>query len=146
MWLKYALLVIGVVHLIFGIFALYAPAQVAGAVGLAAVSPGGLGELRAAYGGLVAAVGILVLRGSMGGSAGKQWLLAVAVLFSGLAAGRIVSLAGDGMSFQTLLSLVVEGGLAAFLFYAVNAADSLSSGSAQPPMDPVDGIEDRRPE
>lgn len=142
MWLKYALLVIGVAHLIFGIFALYAPVQVAGLMGLEPLSAGGHGEIRALYGGLVAAVGIAILRGAMGGPAGKQWLMAIAVAFSGLAVGRIVSLAGDGVAAHTLGALAFEGGIAGFLFYAVSALDALPGRESQPRMDPVDGVQE----
>lgn len=142
MWLKYALLVIGIAHLIFGVFALYAPGQVAGMIGLDMETAGGRGEVRALYGGLVCAVGVAILRGAMAGPSAKQWLLVIAVLYSGLAVGRIVSLAGDGVAFHTLGALAVEGGLAAFLFYAVGALEETRpSGREQPRMDPVDGIE-----
>lgn len=122
MWLKYTLLALGVGHLIFGVYALSAPLQVAGLLSLSPATPGASGEIRAVFGGLAAAMGVAILRGARRGPAGRQWLLLLALAFAGLVLGRVASLAGDGFALHTVLSMILEGGIAAILLYAAGEA------------------------
>lgn len=116
-WITPLLLLLALGHVLLGLYGLYAPGSVAPMLGLEAVTAGGSGELRAVFGGLIAAMGVAILRGSLGGSAGRQWLWAIATGYVGLAAGRLVSLGMDGMAAHTLFAFLLEVGLAIVLFW-----------------------------
>ncbi len=74
--------------------------------------------MRAAFGGLIMAMGVILIRGTFGGAGGRQWLLAASVAYGGLFIGRVVSLGTDGVWAHTLLSGLIEGAMAAVLVYA----------------------------
>jgi len=116
-WVTPFLLLLALAHVLFGFYGLYSPDGMAGITGLEMATTGARGEMRAIIGGLMAALGIAILRGSMGGKTGRQWLWAVAAAYVGLACGRLVSLGMDGMSAHTLLAGLLEGVLATVLFW-----------------------------
>lgn len=128
MTIKYGLWALGVLHLIFGGYALFAPASVASFMGFELQGAGAVGEVRAIFGGLVFAIGLAILRGAAGGVRGRQWLFAVALGYAGLFAGRVVSLAGDGPTAHTLLSMAVEGAFAGFLLFAAGQLGASAEG------------------
>ena len=116
--LKTIVLILALGHVIFGLYGLYAPEAVGAIVSLQPTTGGAVGELRAIFGGLIVATGVALLRGALGGSQGKQWLLAVAVAYAGLFVGRVVSIGMDGRWAHTLLAGLVEAAIAGFLVYA----------------------------
>jgi hypothetical protein len=132
-WMKPLLLLVALGHMILGLYGLYAPDSVAPMLGLETVTAGGRGELRAVFGGMVTAMGVAVLRGSMGGAASRQWLWTVATLYVGLAAGRVVSLGLDGLTAHTLFGGILEGGLAVVLYWC-----GMELGAARPSAGPSD--------
>ena len=86
-----------VVWVPYGIYCLLDPASLEAAAGLAATSATGTTELRAMYGGLQAAVGVLALCGLVGGAAMcRVALIALCALPAGLAVGRLVGVLMDG--------------------------------------------------
>jgi hypothetical protein len=141
-WLTPLLLLLALAHILAGLYGLYAPDTLAPSLGLDMTTVGGRGEMRAIFGGLIAALGVMILRGSMGGPTGRQWLWAVATAYVGLAAGRLVSLGMDGMSAHTLFAGLLEGGLAVVMFWSGGAVGAkpvpaAPVGSAGPTADPV---------
>ena len=87
--------------------------------------------------GMVTAMGVAVLRGSLGGAASRQWLWAVATLYVGLAAGRIVSLGLDGLTAHTLFGGVLEVGLAVILYWCGMELGNAGAGASPGPAEPT---------
>jgi hypothetical protein len=112
------LLVVAAAHVLFGLYGLYSPQTLAPWAGLELTTPGAHGEIRAIFGGLIIAMGVAIGRGAVGGAGGRHWLWAIAAMYVGLVAGRVVSLGVDGFSMHTLIAGLFEGGLSAFLFWA----------------------------
>ena len=79
--------------------------------------------IRAAYGGAYLAIAALFLMGLLNHGLRRFSLLAVAVLFSGFAMGRLVSLAVDGLPVALYLGvLAFELTFAALAFAALRAS------------------------
>lgn len=139
-WLKMLLLLLAVGHLLVGAYALTQPQAVAEVMSLQATTPGAVGELRAVFGGLFIALGLMILRGALGGDRGRQWLLAVSLTYLGLVLGRIVSLLMEGVSAHTLTLGALEAGLGVLLFYAaIDIARPLAGNRASIPTVPHGG-------
>jgi len=105
------------------------PEAVAGALGLAPVSPAGLVAIRAELGGLFLGLGLacaVALRTRQ-----RPWFLAAAITLLAIAAGRVVGWLAAGALAGGVLSLVVELGVALALFAAARA------GQADPVTKPV---------
>lgn len=118
--IRILVVIVAVVNVAWGLFALARPAAAGRFVGLSSLGPHGAGELRAVYGALVIAIGVLIGL-SLRIDGGEHWLRAFAILFAALACGRLVSLAADGASGYTLAALALEGGMAALLVWASRA-------------------------
>jgi hypothetical protein len=88
------------------------PGSLAEAAGVAATSATGTAELRAMYGGLQAALGLLALAGALRPAAfARHALVALAVLAGGLGLARLgAALAGDAFSPYTGMALGFELG------------------------------------
>ncbi len=117
------LYVLALLNVAWGVFALVRPAVAGRFVGLEPTSAHGTGELRAVYGALVIAIGLLVGLAARA-DGGEQWLRALAVMFAAIACGRLVSLAFDGVNGYTLAALGLEGGTAVLLAWAAKALPS----------------------
>lgn len=133
MWVRYVLIGLGLVHVVLGVFGLYAPESVAGFLSLDPLNAAALGEVRAVFGGLMLGIGIVFVRGSTGGRGARQWLMAAAVGYAGLALGRILSLAADGVRFHTLVSLLVEAAVCAFVLYAIGVMSGAERADKETP-------------
>ena len=97
------------VWLPYGIFCLVQPSFLDGAAGVAATSATGTAELRAMYGGLQAAIGVLCLCGCLSPAWRPSALTALVFLAAGLGLGRLVAVAaGAGVSSYTAVALVFE--------------------------------------
>ena len=129
-WLRTVLLVLALAHLSFGLYGLYAPEQMAQVADLEMRSIGATGEIRSIYGGLMVAFGLAILRGSMGGRVAAAWLRVVALGYTGIAVGRLVSLALDGVSGYTIFAGAFELALAAILGWSATEVARLRGGSA----------------
>lgn len=114
---KIAVALLAAVNLLFGVIALTSPGRVARFIGLETTSASARGELRAVFGGLVIALAVLMVV-ALRRDDGPAILRTVAVIFAGLAAGRVVSLAADGVNAYTAIALLLEGGTAALLAWA----------------------------
>lgn len=90
----------------FGLFALLAPERAAGGVGLQLADAGAHGEIRAIYGGMMLAMG-LVTAGALVWNR-PDWLLALGLVWCGLVLGRLVSVIADGPARLTLVIGAVE--------------------------------------
>jgi hypothetical protein len=97
------------VWLPYGIYCFLAPGFLAGAAGVAALSPTGNTELRAMYGGLQAALGVLTLTGALSQAMMRPALLTLAFVCSGLGSTRLLGVLLDGgLSSYTISGLAFE--------------------------------------
>lgn len=119
-WVKTLLLVMAVLHVLFGVYGLYQPSQMAQIAELEAPTPAARGEIRAVYGGLFIAFGLILLRGALGGPIAAAWVRAVSLAYAGLFVGRVVSVAVDGPSGYTLFAGAFEIGLAGFFAWVAS--------------------------
>ena len=103
------LVVSALVWLPYGIYCFFAPGFLAGAAGVAALTPTGSTELRARYGGLQAGLGVLALSGAFSAAMTRPALLALAFLCGGLGSTRLLGLLIDGgISSYTVSGLTFE--------------------------------------
>ena len=109
------LIIAGLMWLAYGIYMLIAPGALAATAGVAALNTTGTIELRAMYGGLEGAVGLLALWGAFDPRLRHAGLAALAFTCTGLGAIRLTSavLAGEfstytkqGLGLEIPLSLV----------------------------------------
>ena len=90
---KAFLIITGVLWLGYGVYLLIAPQELAGIAGVAATSTTGTVELRAMYGGLQAAVGVLALWAGVSAAWRTQGLTALLFLYGGMGLVRLASAA-----------------------------------------------------
>ena len=96
----------------YGLYCLVAPGFLAEAAGVAATTPTGATELRAMYGGLQAAIGLLALAAVLRRDLERTALTALAFLALGLFTGRLFGAFNDGgLSGYTIGALVLESTL-----------------------------------
>lgn len=108
------LLVLGAIFLPYGIYCFFAPGFLAGAAGVAATSATGTTEIRAMYGGLQAALGVLLLAAAFDARLTLAGLAAVAFVLPGLASARLLgALVDGGVDSYTIAALVFEIGSSA---------------------------------
>ncbi len=117
-WLKPLLLLAALGHIAVGLYFLYAVDAVARLVGFDLLNTGSRGELRSMEGGLVVAIGAMILRGAFGGRFGRQWLYAAGIIYTGLLAGRVVSLGMDGLAAHTVFAGLFEAALVVLFFWS----------------------------
>ena len=97
------------VWLPYGIYCFIDPAYLAGAAGVAFVTPTGSTELGAMYGGLQAALGALAVSGALRESMTRSALIVLAFLCTGLGSTRLLGvLRYGGLSAYTAAGLVFE--------------------------------------
>jgi len=103
------LFVAGLMWLAYGIYMLMAPGALAATAGVGALNSTGTIELRAMYGGLEGAVGLLALWGAFAAGLRRAGLAALAFTCTGLGATRLVNaiLAGE-FSTYTKQGLCLE--------------------------------------
>jgi hypothetical protein len=80
----------------YGLYCFVAPASLAASAGVAFQSPTGSTELRAMYGGLQAALGVLAGLAALRPALVRPALVAIAFLTAGLATARALGVALDG--------------------------------------------------
>ena len=105
------LVVSALVWLPYGLFCLASPDFLRAAAGVAIESSTGRTEVRAMYGGLQAALGVLVVLGLVDRRRERGVLGVLAALCGGLFSARLVGVLADGgVSSYTVSALVFEGG------------------------------------
>lgn len=115
--LRITLYLFALLNAAIGVAALTVPKRLAGAIGYELTDTAAYGEMRAVYGGLFLALGVAVAL-ALHRHDGAGWLMALGVLYVGLASGRLVSALLDGPVRYTLITALVEVGGAALLIYA----------------------------
>ena len=90
-----------VIWIPYGLYCLYDPAFLQEAAGVAATSDTGTTELRAMYGGLQVAIGLLALFALMDATRVRSTLWCLAILIGGIGIARVLGalLAGDASSY-----------------------------------------------
>lgn len=97
----------------YGAWCFIDPGFLAGAAGVEATTPTGVTELRAMYGGLQMAIGLMAAAGFVHASARRSVLLALAFLTGGLALTRLVGgVIDDSFSAYTTGAVIFEMALA----------------------------------
>jgi hypothetical protein len=113
------LLLSALVWLPYGLYCLVDPSSLAASAGIVAQSATATTELRAMYGGLQAALGVLALLGVFADHLRRPALIAIGFLTAGLASTRLLGVLIDGgLSGYTVAGLgfeVVSATLAAWL-------------------------------
>ena len=98
------------VWLPYGVYCFAAPASLAEVAGVAFLSPTGSTELRAMYGGLQAALGVLAAAGALSVAWCRPALAALGFVAAGLGTARLAGLALDGgFTSYTGGALLFEG-------------------------------------
>lgn len=99
----------------YGLFCFFAPTALAANAGVTFISPTGATEMRAMYGGLQAALGLLAFAGMQRPSLTRPALVALFTVTAGLGVARLLGTVTDGAwSLYTLLGLLFEFGSAAW--------------------------------
>ena len=93
--LQIFLVLSALIWLPYGIYCFFVPESLAGSAGLGAMTATGTTELRAMYGGLQTAIGLLALLGILRPGMQAAVLLALGFLFVGLASGRMLGILVD---------------------------------------------------
>lgn len=101
-----ALLGAGGMMLVVGALHLIAPQMMMEAPAIDLTSTNHFHVIRAAYGGAYLGIAVLFLLGLVQGSLREASLVAVAVIFSGFAFGRLVSIAMDGLPVVLYLAVL----------------------------------------
>jgi hypothetical protein len=109
----------------YGLMCLAQPSVVADATGMQLLTGTAVVEVRAMYGGLQIAVGLLALLGLLRADLETQVLVALGLLFFGLASGRLVGIAIDADPGTY--------NFAAFAFEAVSAGCAMALVSRAAP-------------
>lgn len=115
--LRIALYLSAAVNIVWGLFALLAPARAAEILHLEITSGRGSSELRAVYGGAVATLGAMTVWG-LKRPDGASWFELLAYGFFGLCAGRALSCALDPNKLYSGGVLVLELAFGALLLGA----------------------------
>jgi len=93
---KLLMILVAVMYLIFAVWGLAAPANLAQFLGFQLESPDGFNEIRANYGGVFAALtGLFAVAAFRPHLRPGAWLV-LALLMGGLASGRLISIVLDG--------------------------------------------------
>jgi hypothetical protein len=99
----------------YGLFCFFAPGALAGGAGVTFTTATGTTELRAMYGGLQAALGLLAFASMQRESLRRPALIALFTVTAGLGIARLLGAVNDGAwSMYTVLGLVFEWGSAAW--------------------------------
>lgn len=107
------LILAGLIWFAYGIYMLLAPETLAVTAGVSATNTTGTIELRAMYGGLEAAVGVLALIGGLVPDLRRAGLAALAFVCTGMGAARLGSaLIVGAFSSYTIQGLLLESSLA----------------------------------
>ena len=118
----------GLVAMPFGILSFINPGFLDAFAGVAATSTTGTVELRAMYGGMQMAFGVLALLGALRPAFTRTALLATAILCAGLGSSRLLgAIAASEVSPYTRGGLVFElgsTGIAAFLLRRIPQVES----------------------
>ena len=107
----------------YGLYCWLYPSALAEAAGVAFQSPTGSTELRAMYGGLQAALGVLALFGALLRSWVRPALVAIAFATAGLGSARLAgTLLDGGLSSYTTMALGFEFASAVIALVLLNRA------------------------
>jgi hypothetical protein len=115
----------------YGLFCLARPSFLETTAGVAATTATGTVELRAMYGGLQVAIGVLCALGYMSSAWRHNALATLGVLTAGLGLGRLAGVAaGGGLSPYTAAALAIEL-VSAVLAFALIRRNKIAAREAQ---------------
>lgn len=100
---------------LYGLYCFFSPGALADGAGVAATTPTGTTELRAMYGGLQMALGVLATLGLVRSELTRTALIALGLVTTGLGSARLLGAFVDGgWSAYTVMGLTFELGSAAW--------------------------------
>jgi len=100
---------------LYGLYCFFSPTALADGAGVTATTPTGTTELRAMYGGLQMALGVLAALGLGRAELTRTALVALGLVTAGLGSARLLGAFVDGgWSAYTVMGLVFEFGSAAW--------------------------------
>jgi hypothetical protein len=115
------------VWLPYGLYCFFAPGALAEAAGVGFESPTGATELRAMYGGLQAAIGVVALRGALRPERARDALQLLLVVGAGLGAARVLGAGLDAAwSAYTAMAIGLELGTVAITLWLLRRAPALA--------------------
>lgn len=118
----------------YGLLCLLQPSFLEGAAGVLATTPTGVAELRAMYGGLPVAIGVLCALGCFSPAWRGHALVTLAFVVSGLGVARFLgALAGGGFSSYTLMALLIEFASAALAWGLARGSHAWAAAWEGPP-------------
>jgi hypothetical protein len=95
----------------YGLYCFFAPSALAAGAGVTFTTPTGATELRAMYGGLQAALGLLAFAGMQRPALTRPALITLFTVTAGLGSARLLGAFNDGgWSAYTLMGLTLEIG------------------------------------
>jgi hypothetical protein len=101
---------------LYGLYCFVVPGALADGAGVAATTPTGTTELRAMYGGLQMALGVLAGLGLVRADLTRSALVGLGLVTAGLGSTRLLgALIGGGWSAYTAMALVIEFGSATWV-------------------------------
>ena len=112
-----------VLWLPFGLYCLFVPAFLASNAGVTFTSATGSIDMRATYGGLTSAIGLLALAGALRPGWTRQALFTLVVVCAGFGSARLLGVALDGeLSAWTVQGLALELGSVAIGSWLIRRA------------------------
>jgi Domain of unknown function (DUF4345) len=108
----------------YGLYCFFAPAALAISAGVTFTTPTGATELRAMYGGLQVALGLLAFAGMQRAALRRPALITLLTVTAGLGSARLLGALNDGAwSAYTLMGLVFEFGSTAWAGSLLRASE-----------------------
>ena len=102
------IITVALVFAAIGVAGLFAPARVYATFGVPVETADGRNEIRSVYGGMCAALAVLLFAAPVLGSFANGVLLTTLVLFLGMAAGRLIAIAVERPGGWPIVFLVIE--------------------------------------
>lgn len=141
LFVRWILGILAAVFLVLGLAFMFLPTTMIGAMDITAGSPKALADIRAVYGGLDLALGILLticfLR--------KEWAVGLAIgtlvcacLFAGRLVGILLDGADDILTFGLIASEALGAILAAVAWFLARSPEPIAVSAAPPPAEPAE--------
>ncbi|TQV84665.1 DUF4345 domain-containing protein [Exilibacterium tricleocarpae] len=132
---KWLLAITGAASILFGLFSLTLPGNLAATLQLQPLAPPAFIELRAAYGGMFLGLGLFYLCAAYRAHYQLPALWSAAALIGGLAAGRVIGFIADGspdaVQYGALVFEIVVLSVIAWSMRGDTAGDGHHSGNSR---------------
>ncbi len=141
LFVRWVLAILAAVFLLLGLAFMFLPNMMVGAIDITAGSPKALADIRAVYGGLDLALGILLLICFLR----KEWATGLAIgtltctcLFAGRLVGILIDGANDILTFGLIASEVLGAVLAAVAWFLARQPEPVAAPTPAEPAEAGD--------